>query len=377
MKKEVLKEAAFKNTKDSLARRLSEKVLELGEKAAEKKGRRIKIMEVCGTHTVAFSRSGLSSLLTQFVDLRSGPGCPICVTHQKELDTMISLAGMKDVIVATFGDLLKVPGSSTTLEKEKAKGAFVHLCYSPLEAVELALKYPSREVVFLGIGFETTAPAIAAALDEARQRGASNFSLYSALKAVPPALKALLEKGDFDLDVMVLPGHVSTVLGREAFAFVAREYRLPAVVVGFETLDLLTGLYYALKNVSEGKIEVSNAYTHVVREKGNQIARVVIEEHFEKEDASWRGLGVIPGSGYKLKRKFEDIDAKRRFELKEEHSLFTEPPGCRCGEIITGKLIPFDCPLFDRGCTPLTPAGPCMVSSEGACSAYYRYRLAY
>lgn len=230
----------------------------------------------------------------------------------------------------------------------------------------------------MGIGFETTAPAIAAALDEARQRGASNFSLYSALKAVPPALKALLEKGDFDLDAMVLPGHVSTVLGREAFAFVAGEYRLPAVVAGFETLDLLTGLYYALKNVSEGKIEVSNAYTHVVREKGNQVARVVIEEHFEKEDASWRGLGVIPGSGYKLRRKFEDMDAKRRFELRgEPHSLFTKPSGCRCGEIITGKLIPFDCPLFDRGCTPLTPAGPCMVSSEGACSAYYRYRLAY
>jgi len=358
---------------DNTAKKLLDHTLALGYKTADKKGEKIKIMEVCGTHTVAFSRSGIAQLLSDVLDLRSGPGCPVCVTHQQDLDYMISLSRIKDVIIVTFGDLLRVPGSFTSLEKEKAKGANVHICYSPLEAIDLAAKNTQKEIVLLGIGFETTAPTIAAALSQALEKGLQNFSIYSTLKLVPPALEALLQEKKFDLDGLVLPGHVSTVLGSDAFDFIAQEYALPCVVTGFEPLDLLIGLYYLLTSLIEEKAELTNTYTHIVKEKGNQAAKEIINLYFEEGDTLWRGFASIPGSGLKLRTKYNDFEARYRFKKVEipETGVFS---GCSCGDIITGKLTPFDCVHFNNGCTPLTPVGPCMVSSEGACSAYYQYR---
>lgn len=356
-----------------LAEHLLPKILDLGRKAAEKKGEKIKIMEVCGTHTVAFSRSGLAHLLADVVDLRSGPGCPVCVTHQQDLDYMISLSGIKELIIVTFGDLLRVPGSFTSLEEEKAKGADVRICYSPLEAVDLAACERQKEIVLLGIGFETTAPTIATALAQAREKGLNNFSIYSALKIVPPALEALLGKKRVELDGLVLPGHVSMVLGSDTFHFIAEKYALPCVVAGFEPLDLLMGMYYLLNSIIEEKAVSINAYTHIVRGKGNQAAKEIISIYFEEGETLWRGFGLIPASGLKLKTKYKNFEARYRFNNLEipQTKVFT---GCRCGEIITGELTPFDCSLFSNACTPLTPVGPCMVSSEGACSAYYQYR---
>lgn len=349
-----------------------EKVAGLAEKAARKKGRRLKIMEVCGTHTMAFSRSGITSLLSDYLDLRSGPGCPICVTHQQDLDDMISLAGFKDVIIVTFGDLIRIPSSFSSLEKEKARGANVHMCYSPMEAVDLAFKYPEKEVVLLGIGFETTAPLMATVLSEAKKKKLKNFSLYSALKSVPPALEALFQNKDFELDAMILPGHVSAILGRGTFDFISRDYKLPAAVTGFEPLDLLIGLFYLLKKIDEKHIEVINTYSHVVKEKGNEGAREQIDFYFQQEDVLWRGLGLIANSGLMVRPDFSEFDARSRFQI--EVCPGENYPDCRCGDIITGKITPYECPLFNKRCTPLSPVGPCMVSSEGACSAYYQYR---
>ncbi|RJX25131.1 MAG: hydrogenase formation protein HypD [Dethiobacter sp.] len=356
-----------------LTEQLLNKVLKLGQKIAEKKGKKTKIMEVCGTHTVAFSRSGIAQLLSDVLDLRSGPGCPICVTHQQDLDYMISLSRIKEVIIVTFGDLLRVPGSFTSLEKEKAKGADVHICYSPLEAIDLAAANTQKEIVLLGIGFETTAPTIATALAQAREKGLKNFSIYSTLKLVPPALEALLHEKKFDLDGLVLPGHVSTVLGSNTFDFIAQKYALPCVVAGFEPLDLLMGLYYLLNSIMEEKAELTNAYAHIVKEKGNKTAKEIINLFFEEGETLWRGFASIPGSGLKLRTEYNDFEARSRFNNLEipQTEVFS---GCSCGDIITGKLTPFDCLLFNTSCTPLTPVGPCMVSSEGACSAYYQYR---
>ena len=357
-----------------ITRKLLAQVRALGEKEAGRKGRKVKIMEVCGTHTVSFSRSGITSLLEDVIDLRSGPGCPICVTHQQDLDGMLSLARQKDVIIVTFGDMIRVPGSRTTLEREKAKGAEVHVCYSPMEALEQALSFPQKEVVLLGVGFETTAPAIGTVLREAAQQKITNVSIYSTLKIVPPALDALFSNSNTDLDALILPGHVSTVLGRKAFDFIAERYNLPAVVAGFDPLDLLAGLYHVLKCLEEGRAIVSNAYTHVVKEEGNHRAMEIINHCFIRREVPWRGLGSIPGSGLGIAPQLAEFDAEKRFNIEIGSNLLAEFEGCRCGEVITGRLIPPECPFFDKSCTPLTPVGPCMVSSEGACGAYYQYR---
>lgn len=361
----------------SMTRKLLARVLAMGEKEAARRGRRLRIMEVCGTHTVSFSRSGIASLLEDVIDLRSGPGCPICVTHQQDLDRMLSLAGLENVIIVTFGDMLRVPGSLTTLEKERARGAAVHICYSPVEALEQALLFPQKEVVLLGVGFETTAPTIGTVLLEGAKQKLSNFSIYSTLKIVPPALEALFTVYQSELDALILPGHVSTVLGRKAFAFIAERFGLPAVISGFEPLDLLAGLFLALQCLQEDRADVCNAYDHVVKEDGNPVARDIMHKCFVPEEVPWRGFGAIPGSGLGIAPAWEDFDASKKFA----GTLSPAPPrtyeGCRCAEIITGRLIPPDCPFFGSSCSPLTPIGPCMVSSEGACGAYYQYRGGY
>lgn len=364
-------EKRFKH--ETLAKQLLARLSRLGERLAEEKGSKVKIMEVCGTHTVAYARSGIADLVSDFLDLRSGPGCPICVTHQHDLDKVISLTGLQNTLIVTFGDLLRVPGSFTTLEKEKAKGGRVQICYSPLEAVETAARNRGTKVILIAIGFETTAPAIAATILQAATQRLDNFWAYPVLKLVPPAMRALLQNGKpLGLDGFLLPGHVSTVLGSKAFAFIPN-FGVPAVVAGFESLDLLMGLYALLELIAENRAAVGNAYSHVVREEGNETARRLIERCFEVEPVTlWRGLGPIPESGYTLRPQYTDFNARLQFET--DVAVAETDPLCICGEVITGQATPYECPLFGRNCTPSTPVGPCMVSPEGACGAYYNYK---
>jgi hydrogenase expression/formation protein HypD len=329
------------------------------------------IMEVCGTHTTAVSKYGLRPLLEP-LRLLSGPGCPVCVTDAGDLDRMIALAG-SDAIVATFGDLLCVPGSSTSLEQAQAAGADVRVVYSPLDAVCIAAKNRARPVVFLGVGFETTAPGLALSVKQAAKEGLDNFYLYSCLKKVVPALHALLAGNKPGLDGMLLPGHVSSVIGRQAQDFVASVHGVPAAVTGFTESDILLGLAAVILMIEKGEPSVVNAYPSVVREEGNPRAQSLLSEVFVAADAEWRGLGSIPGSGLTLRPEFARHDAALHFGLPEPLAARQAKEPCRCGDVLRGAIIPPECALFAGRCTPLCPLGPCMVSSEGACAAYYRY----
>lgn len=354
-----------------LAKLLLEKVRELASRASRLLGRPPLLMEVCGTHTEAFSRTGLRDLLRGSLTLRSGPGCPVCVTAQEDIDSIIALSLKAGITLATFGDMMRVPGSSYTLEEGRARGASVIILPSPMDAVTLAERDPKTEVVFFGIGFETTAPVTALSIEHARRRGVKNFSVFSAHKLLPPALRRLLKERDTALDGLLLPGHVSAVTGRGVFDFISQKYRLPAVVTGFEAVDLLDSLYNLLEMLISGKPRVLNGYTRLVREEGNQAAKEMMDHIFEPSAASWRGFGSIDGSGLGVRPAYEVYDAAARFALEAA----PPPPvqGCRCGELLRGLIDPPACPLFADACTPQHPAGPCMVSLEGACAAYYRY----
>jgi hydrogenase expression/formation protein HypD len=351
---------------------LLSKINSNGKQLAGELGRKVNLMEVCGTHTVAFARSGITEMVSEFIDLRSGPGCPICVTHQSDLDQIFSLTKQPEVIIVTFGDLLRVPGTFTTLEREKAQGARVQICYSPLEAVELAAAIPQAKVILIAIGFETTAPVIASAIINAKAKDLGNFWVYPVLKLVPPALRILLQNNITPgLDGLILPGHVTAILGREAFEFISR-YQIPAVVSGFDDLDLLYGLNMLLQLIINNKSDIANAYTHVARNKGNKIAQDLINQCFAVEESTlWRGLGIIPASGLTLREEFYAFDARHYFDLIVNENIVDL--GCLCGEIIMGLIKPNQCPLFGNRCTPSMPVGPCMVSPEGACGAYYKY----
>jgi hydrogenase expression/formation protein HypD len=329
------------------------------------------IMEVCGTHTTAVSRYGLRPLLAP-LRLLSGPGCPVCVTAAADLDQMITLAG-SGAIVATFGDLLRVPGSNTSLEQEQAAGADVRVVYSPLDAVRLAAANRGHPVVFLGVGFETTAPGAALAVKQAAKEDLDNFYLYSCLKTVIPALHALLAGNAPCLDGLLLPGHVSSVIGRQAQDFVASTYGMPAAVTGFTERDILLGITAVVRMAGKNEPRVINAYPGVVREEGNPLAQDLLAEVFSCEDAEWRGLGNIPASGLALRPEYARFDAALHFDLPQPSGGREAKEPCRCGDVLRGAIIPTDCALFAKQCTPLSPLGPCMVSSEGACAAYYRY----
>ncbi|QGP91084.1 Hydrogenase maturation factor HypD [Neomoorella glycerini] len=359
------------NHQKELTARLLVRVKSLAAAIAGKLGRRPVIMEVCGTHTVALARTGLRSLLAGCIDLRSGPGCPVCVTAPEEIDYMLCLARQPGVIIATFGDMVRVPGSSGSLEKARIEGCQIQVCYSPREAVTLARSNPDREVVFLGIGFETTAPAVGLAVKEAAALSLKNFSIYSAHKLVPPALATLAADPDLKLDGLLLPGHVSAILGRRAFTFLAREYNLPAAIAGFDALDILGALLELLLQIQKGEAQVNNAYPRVVSETGNHKAQEILREVFSLAPANWRGLGLIPLSGLKLNTAYEAFDASHRWRLELKPA--PPPAGCLCGSVLKGLCLPPQCALFGRRCTPLRPVGPCMVSSEGSCAAYYRY----
>ncbi len=336
----------------------------------------VRLMEICGTHTMAIAKSGVRSLLPPEVGLLSGPGCPVCVTPAGVMDAIFTLAGLPGVAVASYGDLLRVPGSQKgdTLLRRKALGGAVFTVYSPVEALELAAGQPSKEVVFLGVGFETTAPGTAACLLEAQERGIKNFSVLSLLKRTPPALRALLATPDFSVDGFLCPGHVAAVTGARAFAFLPEEAGKPAVVCGFEAGDILYSIYRLMQMLAEGRPALENEYTRVVRPEGNLPAQEAVRRVFSPCASLWRGLGALPGSGLALQSPFAGWDAAKRFAFSPTPAA--EPPGCRCGEVICGKRAPHQCPLFGRACTPEDPVGPCMVSSEGACAAYYKYQAA-
>jgi hydrogenase expression/formation protein HypD len=327
------------------------------------------IMEVCGTHTMAISRSGLRPLLAPQVDLVSGPGCPVCVTAAEDIGRAIALAGLEGVLLTTFGDMMRVPGPRGTLSEAASRGASVKVVYSPLEALRIAAEDADRKVVFLGVGFETTAPAVAASLLQARAAGIKNFYVLSLHKLVPPALRALVEMEDFSIDGFLLPGHVSAVLGSTAYSFLSQEYGIPSVVAGFEPADILRSIYLLMKMKEEGPA-VDIEYARAVRPEGNRKAQEILQRVFSPVDAEWRGLGVIPASGLEIRDEFEVHDAGT-WEVETPEPAGDS--GCRCGDILCGKIKPMQCPLFASSCTPEDPVGPCMVSTEGTCASYYLY----
>lgn len=336
----------------------------------------VRIMEICGTHTMAIAKAGLRSLLAPGVELISGPGCPVCVTPAGAMDAALELSARPGVTLATYGDLLRVPGSvrGDTLLRRRAQGADVRTVYSAADAVDLARTNPDREVVFLGVGFETTAPGTAACVLDAAGDDLDNFSVFCLLKRTEPALRALLSAPDCGVDALLCPGHVAAVTGADAFAFLPREYGLPAVVGGFEAGDVLYAVWRMVCMVCDGTPALENEYVRLVSAGGNAAARAAVDAVFHPADSLWRGLGEIPDSGLVLRPEYARYDAAARFGLVRRAG--TEPPGCRCGQVIRGMLRPEECPLFGKLCRPEDPVGPCMVSSEGACAAAWKYRSA-
>lgn len=349
------------------------KVKALLEKIQQFEGPPVSLMEVCGTHTMAIFRYGIKGVLPSWIRLLSGPGCPVCVTSYRAIDTAIEMACRPGVIFTTFGDMIRVPGSSTGLSGAKAQGADVRVIYSPLEAVNLARKNPAKEIIFFAIGFETTAPVIAAAVLNAREQGLENFSILGTNKTIPQALKVLLTGSDVKVDGLICPGHVSTIIGSNPYEFIPRELGIPAVITGFEPVDILQGIYLLLGQIKRNAPRVEIQYRRGVTKEGNPHALEMIDQVFETVDDYWRGLGIIPGSGLKLKEEYSYFDAARKFPV--EVPEVKEPAGCRCGEVLRGAMIPLECPLFGKMCTPERPVGACMVSLEGTCAAYYKYGM--
>ena len=331
----------------------------------------VRLMEVCGTHTVSIFRSGIRSVLPPTISLLSGPGCPVCVTDQAEIDAFIELARIDDVIVTTFGDLMRVPGTRSSLQKESAAGRDIRVVYSTFDALEIAKKNPAKKVVFLGVGFETTAPTIAAAILSAAQAGVENFSVISAHKLVPPALEALMAAADVNIDGFILPGHVSVIIGLDAYRPFFDRYQIPCVVAGFEPTDILQAISVLVEMLESKRPALDNAYPRAVSAEGNTKAQQILTEIFEPVDACWRGIGMIPLSGLKIRQKYADHDAQQIFDVQVPDAK--TPHGCACGEILIGTKIPPECALYKKACTPMDPVGPCMVSTEGTCAAYYKY----
>jgi len=331
----------------------------------------IKLMEVCGTHTVEIFRHGIRDVIPKSITLLSGPGCPVCVTSVHDVDASISIAKNPSVIMTTFGDMMRVPGGMQSLLEARSEGADVRVLYSPIDALTLAQKEKDKTVVFFATGFETTSPLIAGTLAYAEMAGTKNFAIYAAHKLVPPALKALLDSPDVQVDGFILPGHVSTIIGTKPYEFVASQYKIPAVVTGFEAKEVVEGILMIVRQIAQKRSAVEIQYTRVVREEGNPRAVALLDKYFEIADAYWRGIGVLPGSGLKLRDKYAAFDAAVKFHPPV--SAVKEPELCSCGDILRGVKIPSECPLFGTACTPEAPVGPCMVSTEGSCAAYFKY----
>jgi hydrogenase expression/formation protein HypD len=352
----------------------------------------INLMEVCGTHTMAISGFGIRRAVDPRLRLLSGPGCPVCVTDQSEIDAAIDIAreGLghdpkrrtfrscpaPGPAVVTFGDMMRVPGSRTSLEQEKAKGADVRVVYSALDGLRLAEAETDRQFVFLGVGFETTAPTVAATVLAAQESGVRNFTVLPMFKTIPRALDAIASSDRVNVDGFILPGHVSTIIGTRPYEFLRDKYRLPSCVVGFEALDVLQGIHMLLRQMQTGPL-VEIQYKRSVRPEGNEKAQQVMDTVLESCDAVWRGIGTIPGSGLTLRREFSEFDARKRFRIAHRSSFIVHRSSpCRCGDVMLGVIVPPECKLFAKACTPESPVGPCMVSTEGACAAYYKYERA-
>lgn len=332
----------------------------------------IALMEVCGGHTMSIQKFGIPSLLPETITLLSGPGCPVCVTDIRFIDHAIALSRMENTIIATFGDLIRVPGSTSSLEKETGSGADVRIVYSILNAIEIATENPDKEVIFLAIGFETTAPGTAAGILMVTQKQISNFTILSAHKIMPPAMEAIVDEGA-KIDGYICPGHVAAITGAKIFSGLVEKYKIGCVVSGFEPSDLLQAILQLVVQFESNLPRLENAYPRVVKMKGNQKAQAIMAQVFEPEDAYWRGFGIIPKSGLRLKPEFQTFDARLKFQVQIEPTR--EEKGCICGEILKGLKKPTDCKLFGKACTPGNPVGACMVSNEGACAAYYKFGI--
>jgi len=336
---------------------------------------RLKIMEVCGTHTQNFLKFGLRQFLPANLEFIAGPGCPVCVSDQAFVDRALACADNKDTVVLTFGDMLRVPGSSSTLEQKRAEQGNVRIAYSPLDAVFFARANPQTRVVFLAVGFETTAPGIALSVMLAKKQRLKNLFFLSSLKLMPPAMAYLVKDRRLDIDGFLCPGHVSAIIGSRPYAFIPRRYGLGCCISGFEPLDILEGIYMLVRQITDGKPRVANEYARVVKPEGNLRARKIIYRVFKAQDASWRGLGTIPDSGLRLKGEYAQFDAQEEFPVSAKRlAMIRKPTKCRCGDVLKGLINPETCVLFAKSCKPEHPVGPCMVSSEGACNAYYKYR---
>ena len=333
--------------------------------------RPVKLMEFCGGHTTSILKHGIRQLMPSNIEMLSGPGCPVCVTPVAGIDKAIALARRTDTIIASFGDMIRVPGSNSTLQQAKAEGADVRVVYSTLDALEIARQNPLKPVVFIGVGFETTAPTVAASIIQASKEDVTNFYVLSLHKLTPPVIRALLTAQEISLDGIICPGHVSAVTGARPYEFIGYEHNISAVISGFEPLDILLAVEMLVRQIEEGRHVLENAYPRAVRYDGNRQALDIMHEVFEAADSSWRGIGIVPGSGLRLKERYGNFDAEKAFDI--EQIPVRENPGCICGEILRGVKGPHDCRLFRVVCNPGHPAGPCMVSAEGSCSAYYLY----
>ncbi|MHC1682119.1 MAG: hydrogenase formation protein HypD [Clostridiaceae bacterium] len=332
---------------------------------------KVNIMEVCGTHTMAIFRYGIRGVLPENINLISGPGCPVCVTPQSYIDLALELAQMRDVIITTFGDMMRVPGKKSSLLREKAEGADVRIVYSPMDSITIAKDNPEKKVVFLSVGFETTTPMTAITAIEASKKNINNLFFLTAHKIVPPAMEALVQDKELNIDGFLLPGHVSAIIGTNPYEFLSEKYNIPAVVSGFEPTDILQGINSLVDMIDKRESKITNEYKRVVRTEGNNVAEEYLNKVFEIVDTRWRGIGIIPKSGYIFNKEYEKFDALKHFNIDYEE--YDGSPGCRCGEILKGKITPLQCPLFKKACTPENPVGSCMVSSEGTCAAFYKY----
>jgi hydrogenase expression/formation protein HypD len=351
--------------------RNSELALAIAERIKRRAGGSARLMEFCGSHTAAILKYGIRQLLPPGVEMLSGPGCPVCVTDQADIDRAIALAAVPGIILCTFGDMLKVPGTYLTLQQARAEGSDIRMVYSTLDALDIARDNPCRSVVFLGVGFETTAPTIAASIAQAKTQGLKNYSVFSLAKLCPPVMKALLDGGEIKIDGIICPGHVSSIIGSRPYEFIARDYGVACVVAGFEPVDILQATEMLLAQIQSGKPRVEIAYGRSVSPEGNLRAQELLAEVFEPAPARWRGVGEVGGSGYKIRATYKEYDAELLFDIKTGPAK--EPAGCRCGDVLRGVIKPTACPLFGRACVPERPVGPCMVSGEGACASYFMF----
>jgi len=346
-------------------------VLKLVEEINRLSTRPLRFMEVCGGHTMAIQKFGIPSLLPENIQLLSGPGCPVCVTDRKYLDTAIAFSRLDDVIITTYGDLIRVPGSTSSLDAEKGHGNDIRIVYSVLDALEIARENPDKKVIFLGIGFETTTPSSAVGVLNAEEQGLTNFFLHSSHKVMPPAMTALIDEG-VKIDGYIAPGHVSTITGTSIYNDIADKYRLGCVISGFEPVDLVQAIYMLVNQLENNSPAVEIQYKRAVFPEGNIKAQTLVSKVFEASDDWWRGLGILKDSGLRLRKEYEHMDAEKAVPVIVEATR--EEKGCICGEILKGLKSPGDCKLFGKACTPNDPVGACMVSNEGACHAWYRYQ---